>query len=277
MARARNIKPGFFSNEELVELPFATRLLFIGLWTVADRAGRLEDKPKKIKMALFPADEVDVDSALESLHKSGFLLRYEHEGAKFIQVLAFEKHQNPHKDEKKSVLPAPNLQGTCTVQQPTLNGTCHADSPIPDSPIPDCSTKSSPTRQKPAPSEDIDFEEAYALYPSRPGSSKQGALKAWRKRIADGVDPKAMVAGVKRYSAYVGLARTEPNFIKMPATFFGPDRHFDSDWTHVPQSRAGPPGYQSANDKAKTLADRLTGKTRNEQPDQRIIDLNAPP
>ena len=31
MARARNIKPGFFTNDELVELPFATRLLFIGL------------------------------------------------------------------------------------------------------------------------------------------------------------------------------------------------------------------------------------------------------
>ena len=55
MARARNIKPGFFLNEELVELPFSTRLLFIGLWTLADRDGRMEDKPKRIKMSLFPA------------------------------------------------------------------------------------------------------------------------------------------------------------------------------------------------------------------------------
>ena len=30
MPRARNIKPGFFANEELAELPFETRLLFIG-------------------------------------------------------------------------------------------------------------------------------------------------------------------------------------------------------------------------------------------------------
>ena len=31
MARARNIKPGFFTNDLLAELPFETRLLFIGL------------------------------------------------------------------------------------------------------------------------------------------------------------------------------------------------------------------------------------------------------
>lgn len=40
--------------------------------------------------------------------------------------------------------------------------------------------------------------------------------------------------------------------------------------------RAGPAGYQSANDKAKTLADRLTGKTRNE-PAFEFIDINASP
>ena len=42
MARSRNIKPGFFSNEHLAELDFATRLLFIGMWTEADREGRRE-------------------------------------------------------------------------------------------------------------------------------------------------------------------------------------------------------------------------------------------
>lgn len=39
MARARNIKPGFFTNDELVELPFEVRSLFIGLWAIADREG----------------------------------------------------------------------------------------------------------------------------------------------------------------------------------------------------------------------------------------------
>jgi hypothetical protein len=137
MARARNIKPGFFTNEELVELPFATRLLFIGLWTIADREGRLEDKPKRIKMNLFPADEINVDEALNELQASGFLARYELDGSRFIQVLAFRKHQNPHKDEKASSIPAMGEHGASTVQAPESNCGNPADSPIPDSPKPE--------------------------------------------------------------------------------------------------------------------------------------------
>ncbi|WET12901.1 hypothetical protein P3S72_12450 [Pseudomonas sp. D3] len=38
MARARNVKPGLFSNELLVELPAFDRLAFIGLWCLADQA-----------------------------------------------------------------------------------------------------------------------------------------------------------------------------------------------------------------------------------------------
>ena len=44
MARARLLKPGFFTNEDLCELPAFGRLLFAGLWTIADREGRLEDR-----------------------------------------------------------------------------------------------------------------------------------------------------------------------------------------------------------------------------------------
>lgn len=133
MARARNIKPGFFTNEELVELPFSTRLLFIGLWTIADREGRLEDKPKRIKMHLFPADEMDVDTALGELQASGFIKRYEVAEARFIQVLAFGKHQNPHRDEKASLIPAPDGHDASTVQAPCYHDGNPADSPIPDS------------------------------------------------------------------------------------------------------------------------------------------------
>lgn len=43
------------------------------------------------------------------------------------------------------------------------------------------------------------------------------------------------------------------------------------------QPRASPPGYQTTNEKAKDLADRLTGKKRNEQPANRLIDLNDAP
>lgn len=107
MARARNIKPGFFSNDQLVELPFETRLLFIGLWTIADRAGRLLDRPKKIKIDVFPGDNVDCDAALDALAAAGFIRRYEADGVKAIHITNWDRHQNPHVKEAISTIPAP--------------------------------------------------------------------------------------------------------------------------------------------------------------------------
>jgi hypothetical protein len=128
MARARNIKPSFFTNEDLVELPFEDRLLFIGLWTLADREGRLEDRPKRIKMAVFPADNVDVDASLARLAKSGFIARYEARGIACIQVLNFAKHQNPHVREAASELPSIGENETSTVPAQCQHSASHADS-----------------------------------------------------------------------------------------------------------------------------------------------------
>jgi len=137
MARARNIKPKFFTNPELVELPFSTRLLFIGLWTIADREGRLEDRPKQIKMNIFPSDEVDINSALSDLQNAGLLLRYEVDGVRYLQINTFCKHQNPHKDEKASTIPAPKLHGATNMQQSNEHDSSPAITLIPVSPNPD--------------------------------------------------------------------------------------------------------------------------------------------
>ncbi len=114
--RARNIKPGFWKNEDLVELPFEHRLLFVGLWMLADREGRLEDRPKRIKMELFPCDNVNVDAGLEDLTSMGLLERYDYQGVKVIMITKFSEHQSPHHSEKRSELPGKN--GYDPVTQP---------------------------------------------------------------------------------------------------------------------------------------------------------------
>ncbi|VVO79244.1 hypothetical protein PS870_01702 [Pseudomonas fluorescens] len=108
MARARNIKPGLFSNEFLVELPAFDRLAFIGLWCLADREGRLEDRVKRIKIELFPCDDYDVDAGLARLAAAGFISRYQVAGFSVIEITNFQKHQSPHGTEKDSVLPDNN-------------------------------------------------------------------------------------------------------------------------------------------------------------------------
>lgn len=137
MARARNIKPGFFVNDALIELDFGTRLLFIGLWTLADKSGRLEDRPKKIKIGVFPADDVDVTVMLDSLESSGFIKRYEINGLRYIQIVNWDKHQRPHHTEKASEIP--DEHGCLTVKSPLHNEPSTSDNHQnpPDSLIPD--------------------------------------------------------------------------------------------------------------------------------------------
>jgi hypothetical protein len=118
MSRARSIKPRFFRNELLAECQPLARLLFAGLWCEADREGRLEDRPRRLKVELLPYDECDVDVLLEELAKRGFIRRYEAGGDRFIQVVAFAKHQNPHVREQASTIPAPDEHSASPVLAP---------------------------------------------------------------------------------------------------------------------------------------------------------------
>lgn len=109
MARSRNIKPAIMDNEELAELPFEARLLFIYLWMLADREGRLEDRPKRIAAQALPYDrDVDVINTLTLLQRSGFIERYEAQGSRYIQITGFTKHQVPHHKEAASEIPPPD-------------------------------------------------------------------------------------------------------------------------------------------------------------------------
>ncbi len=105
--RARNIKPGFCKNEDLAECDVWARLCFALLPMMADRDGRLEDRPKKIKGELFPFDSIEVEPLLVQLETWGMVARYTVDGVALIQILAFAKHQNPHHREQPSTLPPP--------------------------------------------------------------------------------------------------------------------------------------------------------------------------
>ena len=142
MARARNIKPSIMDNEDLAELEPITRLLFIYLWMLADREGRLEDRPKRIAAQALAYDrQANVAEMLSSLEASGFVTRYTAKGMALIQINAFAKHQSPHIRESASALPSID-QSTTKAVPSTILGDAEVlprspDSLIPDSLIPD--------------------------------------------------------------------------------------------------------------------------------------------
>jgi len=108
--RTRLLRPGFFESEELAALPPHARLLFEGLWLMADRAGRLRDRPAVIRATVFPYEPaVDVDAHLTELARAGFIARYTgSSGQQCLEVVNFTVHQNPHHREPDTKLPAPH-------------------------------------------------------------------------------------------------------------------------------------------------------------------------
>lgn len=107
MPRSRNIKPGFFKDDQLAELPVHARLLYAGLWCLADRDGVLEYRPKRIKAEVLPYDSVQIEKLLEDLASARYIVFYEADGCKCIYIPTFCEHQNPHKNEPPSKLPRP--------------------------------------------------------------------------------------------------------------------------------------------------------------------------
>lgn len=249
MARARNIKPSLFKNEIFgIADPLYT-ILFSGLWVLADRDGRLEDRPLRIKAEVFPYREgIDMDSMLHWMAVEGFIHRYRVGAARYIEIINFTKHQNPHKNEAPSEIPAFSAITEKIGTSSENIGSARADSLSLDSLnlIPD--SLSAPEPSAPAAPVDCllnDFEEVWAMYPKRPGASKADSLKAWKARIKAGATMENILSGVKRYAAYVAATGVESNFIKQPQTFFGPGEHFTSDWTIPQQARASPVQGQS--------------------------------
>lgn len=200
MARSRNIKPGFFTNDVLGELPPLARLLFAGLWTICDREGRCEDRPKKIKAEILPYDECNADELLTMLEASGFIARYLAEGVNVIQVLTWNKHQNPHVKEGKSTLPALDLHRTSTVQVPDeTSPEPERAGLIPDSGflIPDSLNKEEPTAlvdgtaYRPPPTPTAEIVELYHRHlPALPAvevlndARKRAVAARWREVCA---------------------------------------------------------------------------------------------
>lgn len=231
--RSRNIKPDFFIDEDLSELPFETRLLFIGLWCAADREGRVEDRPKRLKAQVFPFDNVDIDKMLAQLQKSGHIIRYSVDGVKVVLINNFTKHQSPHHTEKGSALPcfngeapedhgeAPEDHESSTVEIPL----------IPDSGlmIPDSRSLIPDPRLASAKKADLlqGFAEWYAIFPRKEG--KKDAEKAWAARKPNEETRQRIMADTAQRATSDQWTKDGGKYCPLPATYIRGER-----WEDVP-------------------------------------------
>ncbi len=75
MARIRTIKPEFWGDEKLAPLSPITRLVFLGLISMADDKGRLGDNLKRIDAFIFPESSETCRGSLDELSVIGRIRR----------------------------------------------------------------------------------------------------------------------------------------------------------------------------------------------------------
>ena len=241
MSRLRTIKPGFFLDEELAECHPLARILFAGLWTIADREGRLEDRPRRIKAECLPYDDCDIDELLFELQRHGFIVRYGLDGLRFIAIPTWLKHQNPHVSEKPSTIPEPDENSTSTVVAPVKNststvvaqfnnppsclgsclvschGSCLVEEHMSDSDEPDVIEASGDLIP------DDRFEEFWAVYPRHENQRK--ARAAWARVTRANRELAIGVATIM--GELVATGQHERRYVPHPTTFIHGERWED--------------------------------------------------
>lgn len=112
MARQRQLNPEAPTDEDVAQLSIFARYAWAYLPCHADREGRLPDKPFSLKLAILPTDDVDMNALLGEMVTAGFIVRYQVEGRRYIQIRSFKRHQKPHPNEAGSKIPGPPSQNT---------------------------------------------------------------------------------------------------------------------------------------------------------------------
>lgn len=130
MARIRTFKPEFWGDEKLSPLPPIHRLVFLGLISQADDAGRLVDNVRTLDGLLFPETKDSCADSLAILAELERIVRYRSpSGQRLIQIRNWEEHQKV-KNPSPYVLPAPPKEDS--PPEPTDEG----DEPEPPAPPP---------------------------------------------------------------------------------------------------------------------------------------------
>ncbi len=231
MSRIRTIKPEFFTHEDLFEAELSTglplRLAYAGLWTQCDREGRFKWRPRPLKVAIMPYDDVDFSRVLDALRTRGFIVKYTSENGEYGCVPSWHHHQVINNREKGSALPAPpeNIEQSdaSVTRAPRVDDAAQGEGKGREGKGKESlSETSSDDRAKSQKKYPEDFEAFWVDYPRTPNMSKAKAMTGWKK--LDKADRAACHQAVRPYKAFLA---SKPDHPVMHAVTFINERRFD--------------------------------------------------
>jgi hypothetical protein len=222
----RSVKPEFFADQEITLLSRDIRLLYIGLWGLADEHGRLQGDPRYVKGQLFAYDDDltagDIEKMLDCLIEAGKAHRYRVRNAVYLFLPKLAKHQRLEPAKVPSRLPSPNeSERGADESEPDANESERgADESEPDAKKSTLSMwhvaggmEHGAARE---PITDSDpFAEFWDTYPRR--EAKGSAKTAFAQAIQKGTPAETILDAARRYRDDPNLPERE--FIPHPATW----------------------------------------------------------
>jgi hypothetical protein len=238
--RARSVKPSLFKNELLGAADPLFTVVFEGLWCIADREGRLEDRPLRIHVEVNPyRDSASTVQALDWLVQHGFVLRYSAGSEKYLAIVNFSKHQQPHIKEAASKIPAPTNQGvTEAPDKHSANTSVAALTPDSGLPIPDSgllTVGNAHTNDQIVPRQTIPFsgwefidKRMRPVYPR--GTFRHthwlNAARMVEQIVEEGADPELIAANAEAYRLQIEAKGDDgTKFVLAPTNFLA-----DGNW-----------------------------------------------
>lgn len=109
--RIRSIKPEMWHDEKIGGLTRDSRLLFVGLVTMADDEGRLRATPTLIVGHVFPYDDdagKKLERWLDDLEEARLILRYEVGRLRYVVIRNWRRHQKINRAQPSELPPPPD-------------------------------------------------------------------------------------------------------------------------------------------------------------------------
>lgn len=206
------VKPEFFDDPDVADLSPMARLLFIGLWMQADRAGRLVDDARRLKARIFPYDTVDTEPLAVELASKDMIRRYsDGNGHAFIWIRNFERHQRPHPKEPASVLPPWSPDAVEKHGEPCKET---AGRTLESNGVRDLRDL---RKLENGAASAARFARFWDAYPNKKG--KDDARRAWTKRHPSDALTDVIIAAVEEQKEWPGWRKDGGQFIPHPSTW----------------------------------------------------------
>jgi len=107
MARKRMIDPNIWQSEDFGKLSNLAKIVFIGLFSLADDEGRGRANPTYLKSSLFPYNEgmrsADVEVALSEISRNMSVVFYSCDGSSYYSLLSWDNFQKIDKPTNSKI------------------------------------------------------------------------------------------------------------------------------------------------------------------------------